>query len=90
MSIPDSIERYQITINNSHSKSDFAIGSGLYMIPFDLVKKICNLINYYNNILIANDNMDFGINNISNKFLLPLNDLPVSHCIKCKDLIKKV
>ena len=89
MSIPDSIERYQIAINNSHSKLDFAIGSGLYMIPFDLVMKICNLINYNNNILIATDNMDFGIYNINNKLLLPLNDLPVSHCIKYKDLIKK-
>ena len=40
LSIPDSIERYQNAINNSHSKLDFAIGSGLYMIPSDLVMKI--------------------------------------------------
>ena len=40
LSIPDSIELYQNAINNSHSKLDFAIGSGLYMIPSDLVMKI--------------------------------------------------
>jgi archaellin len=39
LSIPDSIERYQNAINNSHSKLDFAIGSGLYMIPSNLVMK---------------------------------------------------
>ena len=91
MSIPDSIERYQNAINNSLSKLDFAIGSGLYMIPSDLVMKIGNLDNYNNNILIATDNMDFGINNINNKLLLsPIpkpDDLPVSNMIKNNDLI---
>jgi hypothetical protein len=67
LSIPDSIERYQNAINNSHSKLDFAIGSGLYMIPSDLVMKIGSLDNYNNNILIATDDMDFGVNNINNK-----------------------
>ena len=71
LSIPNSLERYQNAINNSHSKLDFAIGSGLYMIPSDLVMKIGNLNNCNNNILIATDNMDFGINNINNKLLLP-------------------
>ena len=81
LSIPDSIEKHQNAINNSHSKLDFAIGSGLYMIPSDLVMKIGNLDNYNNNILFATDNMDFGINNINNNLLLPpipkLDDLPI-------------
>ena len=89
LSIPDSIERYQNAINNSHSKLDFAIGSGLYMIPSDLVMKIGNLDNYNNNILIATDNKDFGINDINDKLLLsPIpkpDDLPI---IKNIDLIK--
>ena len=89
MSIPGSIERYQNAINNSHSKLNFAIGSGLYMIPSDLVMKVSNLDNY-NNILIATDNMDFGINNINNKLLSPIpkpDDLPVSNIIRNNDLI---
>ena len=62
--IPDSIERYQNAISNSHSKLDFALGSGLYMIPSDLVMKIGNLDNYNNNILNATDFMDIWKNNI--------------------------
>jgi len=69
LSIPDSIERYQNAINNSHSKLDFAIGSGLYMMPSDLVMKIGSLENYNNNIRIATDEMDFGVNNINSEQL---------------------
>ena len=90
MSIPDSIEQYQNAINNFFSKLDFAIGSGLYMIPSDLVIKKDNLDNYNNNILIASDNMDFGINNINNKLAPPIiksDDLPVSNILKNNDLI---
>jgi hypothetical protein len=75
LSIPDSIEKYQNAINNSHSKLDFAIGSGLYMIPSNLVMNIGSLDNYNNNILIATDNMDFGVNSVNNK-LLPNLGLP--------------
>ena len=69
LSIPDSIERYQNAITKSHSKLDFAIGSGLYMIPSDLVMKIGSLDNYNNNIKIATEQMDFGINNVNNEQL---------------------
>ena len=92
LSIPDSIERYQNAINISHSKLDFAIGSGLYMIPSDLVMKIGNLDNYNNNILIATDNMDFGINNNNNMLLLPPipkpDDLLATNIIKNNNVIK--
>jgi hypothetical protein len=37
------------------------------MIPSDFVMKIGSLDNYNNNILIATDDMDFGVNNINNK-----------------------
>ena len=55
--------------------------------------KIGNLDNYNNNnILITTDNIDFGINNIINKLLLPpvpkTDDLPVSNITKNNDLIK--
>ena len=59
------------------------------MIPSDLVMKIGNLDNYKNKILIATDNIDFGITNINNKLLLPLipkpDDLSI---IKNYDFIK--
>jgi len=74
LSIPDSIDRYQNAINNSHSKLDFAIGSGLYMIPSDLVMKIGSIENYNNYILVATDNMSFGVNNINNKQLIQTYD----------------
>ena len=68
------------------------MGSGLYMIPTDLVIKIGNLDNYNNNILIATDNTDFGINNINNKLLFsPVpkpDDLHVSNIIKNDNLIQ--
>jgi hypothetical protein len=88
LSIPDSIDRYQNAINNSHSKLDFAIGSGLYMIPSNLVMQIGSLDNYNNNILIATDNMDFGINNINNKSL-PLMSIPNNNDFKTPELNKK-
>ena len=37
------------------------------MIPSILVMKIGSLDNYNNNILIATDDMNFGVNNINNK-----------------------
>jgi hypothetical protein len=78
LSIPESIDKYQNAINNSHSKLDFAVGSGLYMIPSDLVMKIGSVENYNNNILTATDNMDFGVNNINNKLLFkPYHNLIV-------------
>ena len=60
------------------------------MIHSDLVMKIGNLDNYNNDILIAIDNMDFGINNINNILLLSPkpDDSPVSNIIKNNNLIK--
>ena len=62
------------------------------MIPSDLVIKIGNLDNYNNNILIATDNMEFGINNINNNLVLPPipkpANLPVTNNIKNNNIIK--
>ena len=54
--IPETIEKYQNSINKTNAKIDYAIGIGLYMLPSDLVLKMGRLENYNNSIVIADKN----------------------------------
>jgi len=71
ISIPDSIKRYQEAVNNTHSRLDYVIAPGLYMIPTDMVLKIGSIVGYNNNILIADENMKFGLNVVNTQQLPP-------------------
>ena len=64
------IGEYQEAINNSHCKLDFAIGSGLLLIPSNMIMKFDTLNNYNNSITQADETMDFGINTVNNKLIL--------------------
>ncbi len=62
VSIPDSIDRYQRTLQFARSKVDFVIGRGLYMIPSDMEIEV-GVVNGYNNLIqIASEDMLVGYN----------------------------
>jgi len=63
----NSIKRYQDSIDETHSKLDFVLGSGLYLIPSDMVLKIGNIVRWNNNIQIADSNMAVGKNDRLNR-----------------------
>ena len=78
ISIPDSIQKYQDAITNARVRLNFAIGPSLYLIPSDMILKINSIEGYNNNIMVASDDMSFGINDINNKtmntFVPPMNN----------------
>jgi hypothetical protein len=60
--LPDSIDRYQRTLQYAQSKLDFVTGSGLYMLPSNMEMQV-GTVNGYNNLLqIATDDMQLGVN----------------------------
>jgi len=61
-SIPESIQKYQDAISNTGVRINYAVGIGLYMIPSDLVLKVGVTQKYNNNLVIANDDAEIGIN----------------------------
>ena len=61
-SIPESITKYEESITKTHSKIDYVVGIGLYMMPTDLVLKVGSIQKYNNNIVIANDGVRIGHN----------------------------
>jgi hypothetical protein len=63
----DSIKRYQDSIDETHSKLDFALGSGLYLIPSDMILKIGNIVRWNNNIQVADASMSIGKNSKLNR-----------------------
>ena len=70
--IPTSISRYQKALTDTHSRVDYVIAPGLYIIPSDMILKIGSIKNYNNNILIASKNMKPGKNDINLKKSIPL------------------
>ena len=52
-SIPESIERYQSTITNTHVRLNFALDESLYLIPLDMNLPIISKENYNNNITVT-------------------------------------
>ena len=65
--IPTSIARYQKSLSDTHKRLDYVIGPGLYIIPSDMILKVGTIENYNNNILIANENMNPGKNDINSE-----------------------
>ena len=66
-SIPESIERYQNAITNTHVRLNFALGESLYLIPLDMNLPITSKKNYNNNITVATKDMTFGVNDVNSK-----------------------
>ncbi|WP_375664446.1 hypothetical protein, partial [Bartonella sp. CL50QHWL] len=65
--IPTSINRYQKAVSDTHTRLDFVIGPGLYIIGSNMVLEIGKIDNYNNNILIAPAGSKPGKNNINDK-----------------------
>ncbi|WP_375654922.1 hypothetical protein, partial [Bartonella sp. CL46QHWL] len=65
--IPTSINRYQKAVSDTHTRLDFVIGPGLYIIGSNMVLEIGKIDNYNNNILIAPAGSKPGKNNINVK-----------------------
>ena len=74
-SIPESIDKYQSSVNKTNSKINYAIGIGLYMIPSDLLLQMGRLENYNNSIIVADKNIKIGLNetlNHESRSVLPI------------------
>lgn len=69
--IPTSIQRYQKAVSDTHTRLDYVIAPGLYVIGSNMVLVIGKLDNYNNNILIAPKNAKPGKNDINHKKTLP-------------------
>lgn len=60
--LPDSIDRYQRTLQYAQSKLDFVVGHGLYLLPSNM-EILVGTVNGYNNFIqIATDDMQLGVN----------------------------
>lgn len=71
--LPTSIKKYQNVLRYARSKVDFAVGSGLYMLPSDLRLQIGVIENYNNEILVAGDDQAIGMNSkINSEVTVPL------------------
>jgi hypothetical protein len=67
----NSIKRYQDAITNTHSQLDYAIGQNMYLLPSNMVLEVGSIVQYNNNIKIANYQMTFGINEDINQPRVP-------------------
>ena len=65
LSIPDSIARFQDYVTKARIHLNYVIGPNLYLISNDLNMKINSIQHYNNSILIASEDMDFGLNDIN-------------------------
>jgi hypothetical protein len=70
--LPDSITRYQNTLQYARSKVDYVVGQGLYMIPSDMDLHIDTFNGYNNLIVIADDNLQLGRNDEVNEEVVKL------------------
>jgi hypothetical protein len=61
--LPSQIQRYQNTLKYARSKVDFVFGIGLYMCPSDMELRIGTIQDYNNEIVIATDAQELGLNN---------------------------
>jgi hypothetical protein len=60
--LPESITRYQNTLQYARSKVDYVVGQGLYMIPSNMDLHIGTLNGYNNLIMIAPEDLKLGQN----------------------------
>ena len=60
--LPSQIARYQNTLKYARSKVDFVYGIGLYMSPSNMELLIGTIQDYNNEIVIATDAQDLGLN----------------------------
>ena len=68
--LPGQIDRYQNTLKYARSKVDYVYGIGLYMSPSDMELRIGTFVDYNNEIVVATDEQELGLNN-------SINDQPV-------------
>ena len=66
-SIGIDIERYEGVLENSLSKADFSVGTGIYMLPSDLNLSMGKTKGYNNKILVSNTDMKIGSTKDINK-----------------------
>lgn len=60
--LPEEIQRYQDTLRYARTKVNFAFGIGLYMCPSNLEMQIGTIQGYNNEIIIATEQEQLGIN----------------------------
>jgi hypothetical protein len=65
--IPKGVQRYQLAVQKSRARLDFAIAPGCWLLPSNLLINIHSVIGYNNMLQRATKNMKFGMNNVNDK-----------------------
>ncbi|KAL4225262.1 hypothetical protein ACF0H5_015950 [Mactra antiquata] len=71
INIPSQITIYQNTLKYARSKVDYVYGIGLYMSPSNMELRIGTIQDYNNEIVVATDNQNLGVNNGVNNQPVP-------------------
>ena len=84
-----SAQRYQIAIQSSRAKLDFALAPGLWLLPSDLEINLTRKDGYNNFLQKATEDMKLGVNNVNlltaTSSSLPAGDIPTSGSLPAGD-----
>jgi len=69
--LPSAIKRYQDILQYASSKVDYVFGIGLYMAPSDMQLRINQIVGYNNEIIIATEHEELGVNSDVNTSASP-------------------
>ena len=95
--IVESVQRYQLAVQEAKLRLDIAIILGVWLLPSNLIINTESVIGYNNKLLKATDNMTFGMNNINQEtkqvgikhnFTPPKTKLPHQNTIDKKPVVK--
>jgi hypothetical protein len=65
--ISKGVQRYQLAVQKSRARLDFAIAPGCWLLPSNLIINIHSTAGYNNMLQRATKDMKFGINNVNDK-----------------------
>lgn len=65
--ISQSVQRYQLSVQEAKLRLDFAIAPGIWLMPSNLIINTSSVVGYNNELLRASDRMSFGMNDSVNK-----------------------
>ena len=63
--LSDSVQRYQEVIENSRVKLDFAVSTGVWLLPSNLEINLTTNVGYNNFLQKATKNMQLGVNKVN-------------------------
>ena len=64
--ISNSIQRYQLAVQEAKLRLDLAIAPGVWLMPSNMINNTESVIGFNNKLLKASNDMNFGVNNSLN------------------------